>query len=95
MLVKSGLCHQLSDGVKDNAKLLVVSLLKLGELGGQSLVSGEHLPERDEGAHDGNVDLDRPLAPQNAREHGNALLGERQWAFTCAHPQARIGYHNL
>jgi hypothetical protein len=24
-----------------------------------------------------NIDLDRPLASQDAREHGNALLGER------------------
>ncbi len=37
LLVKGGLCHQLSDGVKDNAKLLVVFLLKIGELVGQVL----------------------------------------------------------
>jgi hypothetical protein len=89
------LCHQLSDGVKDNAKLLVVFLLEIGEFVGQVLVSGEHLPERDEGPHDGNVDLDRPLASQNAREHGHALLGERSGASACTHSQARTGYHNL
>ena len=30
LVVKGRLCHQLSDGVKDYAKLLVVFLLKIG-----------------------------------------------------------------
>lgn len=35
------------------------------------------LPETDEGAHDLDVDGDGAVAAKHAREHRNALLGER------------------
>jgi hypothetical protein len=61
---------------KTTRKLRVVLVLHLIELPRQFLVRREHLAEPDEGAHDRDVHLDGTPAPQNAGEHGHALLGE-------------------
>jgi hypothetical protein len=47
-----------------------------GELAGEIDMSGEHLPQAHEGAHDFHVDQDGPPAPQDARQHRDALFGE-------------------
>jgi hypothetical protein len=39
-------------------------------------MSRKDLPEPDERAHDGDIDLDRALTPQHAGEHRHSLLGE-------------------
>jgi len=39
-------------------------------------IGGQEPAEPDEGAHDGDVDVDGAGAAQHAREHGDALLGE-------------------
>src|SRR2546426_10318978 len=36
----------------------------------------EDLAQADKGPHDRDVDLNGPMAPQDTREHGHALLGE-------------------
>jgi hypothetical protein len=39
-------------------------------------VCPEHLPKAHEGAHDLDADPSGACAPQNARQHGDTLLGE-------------------
>src|SRR6266513_4488772 len=69
-------CHQLTDCLKNDAKLLVVFLFQFIEASSQVGVSGEHRPEAHERPHDGNVHFDSPFAVENAREHRHTLLGE-------------------
>ena len=57
-------------------KLLVIPALHLLEAQRQVAMRCEYLPQLDEGAHDGDVYLNRAGAAQDAGEHGHALLGE-------------------
>jgi hypothetical protein len=71
--------HQLADGLEKrmNARVVVFDLpFKLGQLVRQFLVQGQGLPEADEGAHYGDIDLDRAMAAQDAGQHRNPLLGK-------------------
>src|ERR1022692_3324959 len=68
--------HQLPDRLEHDTKMGIVLLLEVIQLTRQVLVRGEHFPQTDESAHDGDVDLDSSFAIQNARQHRNALLGE-------------------
>src|SRR3990170_828931 len=68
--------HELADGVEDHLELCVVLLLKRFELAFQVGVGDGQCPHADEGAHDLDVDLDGARAPEDAGEHGYALLRE-------------------
>src|SRR5258708_33637248 len=65
--------HELADGIEYDLELSVVSLLQRRELAGEIDVSGEHLPQAHEGAHDFHVDQDGALAAQHAGEHGDPV----------------------
>jgi len=69
-----GGCHELADGIEDDAELAIVFPLDFLHLAGESGIRGKHLAEADEGAHDGDVHLDGARSPQNTGQHGNALL---------------------
>ena len=68
--------HELADRVADDFELGVVSLLQRFELAGEVGVRGEEPAQADEGAHDLDVDTNGARTPQDAGEHGDALLGE-------------------
>jgi hypothetical protein len=71
--------HQLADGFEDNLEFLVVLaelVFELFQLAGKVFVGGQQLAQADEGAHDGDVDLDGAAAAQDAGEHGDAQLGK-------------------
>ena len=67
---------ELFDGVEDDLEVLVVFLFELFDFLGEELVGLHQGPELDEGAHDGDVDLDGALGTEDRGEHGDALLGE-------------------
>ena len=46
-----------------------------GELASEFDVAAHHPAELDEGAHDGDVDLNGAVAVEDRGEHGNSLLG--------------------
>ena len=74
--IRQARLHQCSDRVEDNLELLIVLILQRGELAREVSIRCEHLPELHEGPHDGDVDLHRARAAQDAGKHGDALLGE-------------------
>ena len=58
-----------------NARVMVFDLaFKFGQLVRQFLVQGQGLSEPDKGAHDGNINLNRPLTAQDAGQHRTPLL---------------------
>ena len=54
--------HHLSDGIKDDAKLFVVLLLKRCKFFCQFFMGSQHFAQPDEGPHNGNIYLYRTLA---------------------------------
>ena len=68
--------HEFADGVEDNLEVGVVSIFERGELAGEFRIREEHLAQTHKCAHDGDVDLHGPRTPQDAGEHGDALLGK-------------------
>ena len=56
--------HQLANGIEHHLELFVVLFLHCGKLSCQILMSGNHLPQLDKGAHDGDVHLHSSLASQ-------------------------------
>src|SRR5258708_1067233 len=65
--------HQLADRIEHHAELRVVLSFEGCQLPGQVRIRMKHLAKTDERAHDLDVHLNRPRAPQHAREHGDAL----------------------
>jgi len=76
---RGGRGHQLPDRVEDDSELRVVLLFERIELAGQLFVRERHLTEANEGAHDRDVDVDRALTSEHARQHRNAMFGESVW----------------
>ena len=71
--------HQLPDCFEYDAEMLVVLAefpFYLFEFRGQPLVGRKNLPETHEGPHNGDIDLDGPVAMQDTGEHGDPLFGE-------------------
>jgi hypothetical protein len=68
--------HELPHRLVNNPKLGIVFLFQSSELSGQIFVGSKHQAQADKSPHDFYVDLNRPLAPKHAREHGHALFGE-------------------
>jgi hypothetical protein len=71
--------HQLPNGLEHDAEMFVVVsefAFDVLQLAGQVLVSPQDFAELDKGAHDGDVDLDGPIAAEDTGKHSNALLGE-------------------
>jgi hypothetical protein len=62
---------------KTTSKLLIVFLLQGLQLLGEIPMRLKHLPQPDEGPHDGDVDLHGASALEDAGEHRDTLLGER------------------
>ncbi len=71
--------HQLPNGLENSLEVLVVLArfaFKFFELAGEIFVRGHNFAEPHEGAHDRDIDFDRTVAPEYARKHSYALLGE-------------------
>ena len=49
-------------------------------------MAGEELSQANEGPHDFDVDVDGPLAVEDAGEHGDALFGENPRSGSPASP---------
>ena len=64
------------DGVKDDVKLFVVFLFEAVNPASQVAIGIHEAAQLDEGAHDGDVDLDGAVGAKDAGKHGNALFGE-------------------
>src|ERR1700676_1873173 len=78
-------CFQhLAESGKNGVKFGVVTLLHLGDLPTQIFVGGEHGTELQEGAHDGDIDLDRAVTTKNAGEHRHAMFCEGVWTMATA-----------
>ena len=67
---------ELFDGVEHDLEVLVVFLFELFDFLGEELVGLHQGAELDEGAHDGDVDLDGALGTEDGGEHGDTLFGE-------------------
>src|SRR5947208_11737811 len=76
--------HQLANGVEDDLELGVIFVFQRRELPGEFCVREEHLAQTDKCAHDGDVDLHGTRTPQDAGEHGDALLSEGVGSVTAA-----------
>src|SRR5437879_2194443 len=68
--------HQLANGIKNYLELGIIFLLQLVKTFGQFLIGTNHFSQAHEGPHDFNVDLHSAFAPQDAGQHGNAMLSE-------------------
>ena len=69
----------MADSADDLNELLVMlanASLQIVEAGGKLAVGGEDLSKAHEGAHDFDIDPNRPLAFENAGEHSDALFGK-------------------
>ena len=64
------------DGVEYDLEVLVVFLFEFFDFLGQEIVGLHQGAELDEGAHDGDVDLDRARGAEDGGKHGDALFGE-------------------
>ena len=64
------------DGVEDGPELLVIFLFEGINSASQVAVGVYETAQLDEGAHDGDVDLDGTGRAEDTGEHGDALLGE-------------------
>ena len=76
--------HQLPDRFEDHSKLPVILPLQHLKLRGKSLVGDSELSESDERAHDGDVRLHCPMAPEDTGQHRDTLLGKRIGAMATA-----------
>src|SRR2546423_14251828 len=81
--------HELSDRLKYDLELCVVLRLQLDELPREIGVGREHLAEPDERAHDLDVHPDGAGAPEDARQHRDALLRE---GVGCGAPATTPGF---
>ena len=82
------------DGIEDDAELLVVFIFE-GVNSASQVAVGVHEPAQlDEGAHDGDVDLDGTGRAEDAGEHGDALFGEGVREI-CAAPVFPGTHHSL
>jgi len=72
------------DGRENRLKPRVVTFLHALDLSAQFLMCSKQLPQTDEGAHDCDINLHDAAAAQDAREHGNTLLGENEWSIATA-----------
>lgn len=66
----------LAESGKNGMEFGIVALFHFSDLAAQVLVSGEHGANLEEGAHDGDVDLNGAIAAKNAGKHGNAVFRE-------------------
>lgn len=74
-----GLGHEPLESFEDELDLIVMGAhcgLQLKELPGEHLMSVQHVPDASEGPHDSDVDLDGLRTVQDARQHGNPVLGK-------------------
>lgn len=78
-----GLQH-LAESGENGVKFGGVTLFHLGDFSPQVFVSGEHGAELEEGAHDGDVDLDGAITVENAGKHSYAVFGESVRAIPTA-----------
>ena len=90
--IRQARLHQRADRLEDNLELLVILFLQRGELARKVRIRCEHLPELNKGPHDGDVDLHRARAAENAGEHGNALFGEGVGAVAITPPAGGCGH---
>ena len=68
--------NQLFDCFKDDSELFVIFFLQRLDLSCELAIRIHEPAQLHEGAHDGDVDLDRALGAKNARKHRHALLGK-------------------
>ena len=78
-----GLKH-LAESGENGVEFGVVTLFHFSDLAAQVFVSGEHGAELEEGAHDGDVDLNGAVTMENARKHGYPMFGEDVRAIATA-----------
>src|SRR5581483_2874650 len=82
-LLRNGRIHELPNGFEKGADGVVMTFdafFQFGELASELDVAAKHPAELDEGAHDGDVDLNGAVAVEHGGEHGDSLLreGERE-----------------
>src|SRR6266446_10078605 len=70
-----GCRDQLLDRLEDDGELLIIFFLERFDLARQVAVAVHQTAELHESAHDCDIDLYGTSAAENARKHGNALLG--------------------
>lgn len=75
VLPESGLKH-LPESGKIGVELGGVALLELRDFAALIFVRGQNGAKLDEGAHDGDVEVNGALAAEDGREHGDTLPGE-------------------
>jgi len=63
-------CDKLINGVEDNLEVLIIFFLKFFDFFSEELVGLHQRAELDEGAHDGDVDLDGSGRAQDGGKHG-------------------------
>jgi hypothetical protein len=61
--------HQSPNRIKDDFELSIVLSLEFFKLVSQLNITRQHSPEVYKGSHNFNIDLDRTVAFQNARQH--------------------------
>ena len=69
----------MADGFEQGTDCGIVTfdaLFKVGKLAGEFLMEGQRFAEPDKRAHDGDVDLNRCFAAQDAGEHGHPLFSK-------------------
>src|SRR5438067_12618741 len=84
--------HQLPNRFDDRCDVLVVyadALFQFGKSARKLAIGLRRLAQLHKRAHDGNVDLDRALAVQHARQHRYTLFCERVRQMSCP-PQLEI-----
>jgi len=84
----------LLDGLKNYGKLFVVFFLEGVDLPCKFPIAVHKATQLYEGAHNGDIDLSRPLAPQDAGKHGDALFREGHGRVPQPHA-VRFGDHIL
>jgi hypothetical protein len=69
--------HDLANRLEHDGKLIVVLLFESIESGSKLFVSNNPASQPNERAHDFDIDAHCAIAAKHARQHRNALLGER------------------
>ena len=76
---RSGLLHELADGIEDGLDALIVSgesALDLGQLERELPLIGQHPAHLDEGAYHENADLDGPFRLEKGGRHDCSMFGK-------------------
>jgi hypothetical protein len=68
--------HELSDGLKDNLKLLIRFIFQFIQSTSQVFIGDNHFPEFDKSPHHENVYFYGLLTVKDTGKHGYALLGK-------------------